>query len=98
MGPERIPADRLVYLSLAPPGAAAGEQVSTWTVPSDQWLVVMDCTLGAQQYLRLNGQQSNRLKRFDAFYSPFGVAIEPGTILTSTGDVMLWGYLEDATS
>ncbi len=97
MGPERIPADRLVYLSLAAPGAAAGEQVSTWTVPSDQWLVVMDCTLGAQQYLLLNGQRSNRLKRFDAFYSAFGVAIEPGTVLTSTNEVMLWGYLEDAT-
>ena len=97
MSSERVPADRLVYLSLAAPGAAAGEQVSTWTVPSDQWLVVMDCTLGAQQYLLLNGQKSNRLKRFDAFYSAFGVAIEPGTVLTSTGEVMLWGYLEDAT-
>ncbi len=97
MGPERIPADRLVYLSLAADGTAAGEQVSTWTVPSDQWFVVVDCTLGAQQYLLLNGQLSNRLKRFDAFYSTFGVAIEPGTVLTSTDEVLLWGYLEDAT-
>jgi RNA recognition motif-containing protein len=97
MGPERIPADRLVYVSLAESGAAKGEQVSTWTVPSDQWLVVMDCTLGAQQSLLLNGQKSNRLKRFDAFYSTFGVAIEPGTVLTSSGEVMLWGYLEDKT-
>ena len=97
MGYERIPADRLVYVSLAAQGAASGEQVSTWTVPSDQWLVVMDCTLGAQQCLLLNGQQSNRLRRFDAFYSAFGVAIEPGTVLTSTDEVLLWGYLEDAT-